>query len=159
MGEREMMLALAAIMFLSTTSLSINRYFIETNETTWRNEYDYMAVALGQKMIEEAKTRLFDRYEYPNFTSPYSLGALSVESYPYYNDVDDFRSFARDQGKIYSSLGDFEVTIDVFYVDENDLETPVSYLTVYKHLHVTVYNENMTAPIHLKHIFSYIDNG
>ena len=153
------MLALAAILFLSTTSLSINRYFIENNEITWRNEYDYVAVALGQKMIEEAKTRKFDLYEYPNFTRP-PLTKASSEVYPYYNDVDDY-NYHKNYHPLYitTDLGVFQININVFYVNESNLEMPVSYLTLYKHFDVTVYNENMTAPIHLKHIFSYIDNG
>ncbi|MBD3378072.1 hypothetical protein GF406_23785 [candidate division KSB1 bacterium] len=164
MGERELILALAATIFFSTISLSVNRYFLETNELMWKNEYDYYAVGLGQRIIEEAKTRRFDLNSPPlyNFESPYGMNCANGENYPNFNDVDDYGHYGHNDNLhlIFNTpLGEFRLRIYVHYVDKNNIDTPVYYRTYHKRMVVVVKNENLSAPIILKHVFSYIENN
>ncbi|MBN1540777.1 hypothetical protein JW992_01435 [candidate division KSB1 bacterium] len=156
MGERELILLTAALVFFSSISLSVNRFFLDSSEMLLRNEFDYEAISLAQRFLEEAKTRRFDLYEPPHsFTSPYSLGWAYYESYPNFNDVDDFHNLVLD---ITTPRAVYRVSIQAHYVPEWNIDKIVYYCTNYKKVIITVTNPNLTQPIRLAHVYSYIDN-
>ncbi|MBN1350191.1 hypothetical protein JXJ21_12325 [candidate division KSB1 bacterium] len=157
MGMREMILVLGAIYFFSMTSLSINRFCVSNTETLIQNEFEYQAVSIAQRLIEEVKTRQFDAdLSFPpsSFDSPYSMGHSNIESYPNFNDVDDYNNL---NVNINTALGAFNVTVQVCYVAENDPDTRVYVKTFYKRMTVTVNNNYMSHPITLKHVFAYYE--
>lgn len=169
MGEREMFLVLAAMLFFSMTSLSVNNFCINNNETMMRSEFDYLGTSLAQQMIEQIKTRHFDANlsDPPNsFEPPYKLTSAPSDHYVNqanstdYNDVDDFDDFDKDLPIEIRSSGHkmyFNVKINVYYVDESNPDVYVNYRTFYKKVTVTISNDYMTHDVVLSHIFSYFE--
>lgn len=158
MGERELILVIAASIFFSTISLSVNKFFIENSEIMWRNEYDYVGISLAQKIIEEAKTRRFDLYEPPSdFTSPTSLGRNPYENYPNFNDVDDFNYFYYSPLNLNVSDTVYQIKVQVYYVSEANINVKVTSRTFYKKLTVWITCPHMSGPVTLSHVYSYID--
>ncbi len=156
MGEREMILLVAALVFFSSISLSVNRFFIDSGEMMVRNEFDYEAISIAQRFIEEDKTRRFDLYEPPaSFTSPWSLGQAYYESYPNFNDVDDLHNLTLS---ITTPRAVYQVSMEVYYVTSANINTKVYYTTRFKKLVVSVSNPYQTRTIRLAHVYSYIDN-
>ena len=157
MGERELLLVMAAMMFFSTTNLSVNRFILYNNEAIMENEIEYYAISMAQRIIEEAKTRKFDLFAPPqDFTAPWSLGPANYESYPLVNDVDDYHRFDRT---INTPQGPYRVQVQVYYVEETNIDHIVSHRTNYKKMTVTVTSDYLSHPIVLNHVFSYISNG
>ena len=164
MGEREMLLVLAAMLFFSMTSLSVNNFCLHNNETMMKSEFDYYAISLAQGILEEAKTRFFDvavegtpppLSNLPDaFTYP--LGPRYNEYYPNYTDVDDYHGLNLD---VTTPRVNYNVRVQVGYVRESDINTVVSYRTFYKKMTVAVTSPFISAPVVLSHVFSYYDFG
>jgi hypothetical protein len=119
-------------------------------------EFDYFAVSLGQRIIEEAKTRRYDLYEPPDdFTSPSGLGPRYNEVYPNYNDVDDYNGF---DVTVNTPRNTYRIQVTVYYVDESNIDQKVTYRTNHKKMIVRITSEYMKFPIILSHVFSYMDH-
>lgn len=160
MGEREMMLVLAALFFFSMTSLSVNRFCISNNEVMMKSEFDYYAISLAQSIIEEAKTRHFDvAVESGPATNPpndftYPGGPRYDEHYPNFSDVDDYNGLTKT---INTSRVNYTINVTVGYVQETNLNTIVSFKTFHKKMTVTVSSPYITSNVVLSHVFSYYE--
>jgi len=161
MGEREMLLVLGAMFFFSMTNLSMNRFCLNNNEVMMKSEFDYYAISLAQRIIEEVKTRQFDANlsDPPNsFDSPYSMGHNQYESYPNFNDVDDYNGEVLDNDDLgINPPVDYTVSIQVVYVNENNPDVRVYSRTFFKKMTVTVTSDYMTSPVSLSHVFAYYE--
>ena len=164
MGEREMFLVLGALLFFTMTSLSVNRFCLNNNEAMMKTEFDHYAVSLAQGIIEEAKTRAFDLYVVSNpaanppgdFTYP--LGPRWDEYYPNYNDVDDYNGLHLTvSADTTGPKVDYDVDVQVGYVEEYDIDTFVSHKTFHKKMKVTVTSDFISAPVVLSHVYSYFE--
>ncbi|MEE4312815.1 MAG: hypothetical protein V2J62_13210 [candidate division KSB1 bacterium] len=164
MGQREMVLLLGAIFFFSMSTFSVNRFFVTSNEIVMRSEFDYYGISLAQKFIEEAKTRAFDATiafgtlnNVPgDFNSPYSLGHANNESYPNFNDVDDYHNLRIN---VDSGRTTYSVSAVVYYVNEYNPDQNVNYRTRLKKMVVTVSSPYMTSNVVMSHVFSYYELG
>lgn len=159
MGHRELLLVLGAIMLFGVTMLSTNRYVVDQNESIIQREYEFYSISLAQSFIEEGKTKIFDVNgavsDPSELTQWNQLGPAVGETYPNFNDVDDYNNLSLTDS---TSRGEFDVSISVFYVDENDPETPFNDETWYKRMNVTIDNPYLTQPIVLGYVFGYIQN-
>ncbi len=162
MGHREMIFLLGALVLFGALMLSLNRYAMDQNDVLFEQELEFYAISLAQSFIEEAKTKAFDLnvinaspQQLPSgFTSP-PLAPAVGETYPNFNDVDDFNNFTFQDS---TSRAVFDVNISVGYVESNDLETIVNYPTFYKKMAVTVTSPYMDGPVQLNYVFGYILN-
>jgi len=163
MGEREMFLVLAAMLFFTMTSLSVNNFCLHNNETMMKSEFDYYAISLAQGIIEEAKTRFFDSAVEGTTIPPlsslpgaftYPPSTRSGEYYPNFTDVDDYHGLTLD---ISTPRANYTVKDTVYYVEETNLIQKVSYRTFYKKMIVTVTSPYISSKIVLSHVFSYYD--
>ena len=164
MGEREMILVLGALIFFSMTSLSVNRFCLDNNEVMMKSEFDYFAISLAQGIIEEVKTREFDSaivfgtaHTIPDdFTYP--LGPRNDESYPNYNDVDDYNGLNLTvTADTNGPKVDYNVSVSAGYVEAYDIDTFVSHKTLHKKVVVTVTSDYISAPVILSHVYSYYE--
>lgn len=104
MGDRELLYVILGTLFFMSLTLTINKYFINNNENLIQKEYEYQAISLAQRVLEEVNTRIFDAnatesalayvsYDSTHvptiFESPTNM-THGAENYPNYNDVDDF---------------------------------------------------------------------
>lgn len=160
MGEREMFLVLGAMFFFSMTSISVNRFCLNNNEIMMKSEFDYYAISLAQRIIEEAKTRAFDvavvsepASNPPNdFTYP--LGPRWDETYPNFNDVDDYHNLSLN---VNTPRTDYTVAVQVGYVEEGNLDEIVEHKTFFKKMTVTVSSDYMSSDVTLTHVYSYYE--
>ena len=109
------MLVLGALMLFGLTMLSTNRYIADQNESIIRQEYEWYSISLAQSFIEEAKTKAFDANvinaspSVPSGFTPYGqLGPAAGETYPNFDDIDDYNGLALTDS---TTRGNFDITI------------------------------------------------
>jgi hypothetical protein len=162
MGQRELLLLLGAITVFGAAALNVKRFIVDQDESMLRRQFEIYAVSLAQSFIEEAKVKNFDANVTdpsspdPNdFTNPPALGPETGENYASFNDVDDYDGFSKTDS---SGLGEFNVAIQVGYVQESNPDVVVNAKTFYKKLTVTVTHYFLEAPIALNNIWGYREN-
>lgn len=168
MGEREMILVLAALLFFSMTSLSVNRFCLQNDETMLQSELEYYAISLAQGLIEEAKTRYFDvavetdpppaLSQLPNLFT-YPGGPRWNESYPNYSDVDDYHGLTLNitNANNPSAKVNYTVRVQVGYVNEANIDQIVNYRTFYKKMTVIVTSTYLPTTVVMSHVFAYYE--
>lgn len=160
MGYRELFLVVSSVFLFSLMMVQINTNLIQGREVLQEAEIAHTAISVAQQFIEEAKSKKFDAKvdtlnpgDMPTqFTPWYALGHAAGESYPNFNDVDDYHNFS-DTLFVYGM--DFIVNIDVCYVQDSNPEQKVKTETFFKKMAVSVSSSWLDNPLTLKHIFSY----
>jgi len=170
MGYRELFLVLASVVLLSLLMLQINTNTVEGSEALQQLQLEHTAVAMAQQFIEEAKSKKFDANvgvippsAMPGGFTPWnSLGHGWWESYPNFNDVDDYHNFNRTiyvNGTTFNPNATsgipFTVNIQVHYVSDANPDASVSSNTFFKRMRVTVTSSWIPSSIVVKHVFSY----
>jgi hypothetical protein len=161
MGFRELLLVVFATALFSLLILNINVASQRNHEALQETEIAHTAISVAQRFLEEAKSKKFDAQvgvldpaTFPGtFTPAGGLGHHPTnESYPNFNDVDDYHNFS--QAVTVLSM-DFQVEIEVFYVDETDLEQDAGTETFFKMMRVKVSSVWLSHTVTLKQVFSY----
>lgn len=162
MGHREMLYLVGALVLFGSVMLNSTRFTMGQNDAIFQRELEFYAISLAQSYIEEAKTKEFDENVIgaspplpSGFTSPASLGVESGETYPTFDDVDDYNNFAVQDS---TSRATFDVEIVVGYVEAADPSVTVNYRTYNKNMFVTVSSPYMDWPVGLSYVFGYIQN-
>ncbi len=161
MSHGQMLLVIGATILFGTATLGIYRGIHSHQKTMVESEILPRAMLHAERFIEEARTRAFDKacvsgsVSSPSeLTSPDSLGTESLESYPVFNDIDDFHGlnkFWRESG------ADFQAKITVNYADGN-LQSGISdvnYRTFMKRFTVTISSNYLDYKVTLDHLFTY----
>ncbi|MBR9977441.1 MAG: hypothetical protein KFH87_05080 [Bacteroidetes bacterium] len=160
MGGAQMMLVLGALVLLSLMVLNINRAQLESERQMSQAEYILAATAVGQSMISEISSKHFDATTASNesapvssFTSPHHLGAGSWESYPNFNDFDDFHRFNTTVNT--PRAGNFRIRCLVDYVDPMTPNVTSGIRTRTKRLRVNVSSDFLDDPVNLVYYKSH----
>jgi len=164
MGYKELFLVLVSIILLSLLTTQINTNIAQGREALQEVEIEHTAISIAQQFIEEARSKKFDAQvgmidpaDMPDGFTPYnSLGHGSWESYPNFNDVDDYHNF--NQTVMVKDI-DFSVSIQVSYVQDANPEQEASTETFFKKMTVTVSSSWLPNSVTLKHVFSYFGVG
>lgn len=161
MSHGQMLLVIGATILFGVAILGIYRGIHAHQETLVESEVLPRAILHAERFIEEARTRAFDeaaltqKISSPDeLTSPDSLGPNAGESYPAFDDVDDFHGLL----KTWREKGiDFQVKIEVSYADGTlpDSIEAVSYRTFIKKFTATVTSPYLDYTVSLDHIFAY----
>ncbi len=163
MGQRELLLVLGALILFGLTMLSTNRYVIDQNESIIQREFEFYGISLAQSFIEEAKTKAFDEKVVNGYVS--ATGQLTNwpqldpdphETHPNFDDVDDYNGLTLTDS---TGSDEFDVSIEVGYIDETDPETIVNNRHYYKRMNVTISNPFLIQPLVLGFVFSYLPNN
>lgn len=160
MNSGETLLVMGAIIIFSMTALSMSQSIYEGNRTLMETQVISSGTAVGLSFIEEAKQLSFDEatvadddnFDPDSFTSPGGLGLDFGETYPGFDDVDDFHNFS---DSVDTQLAIFYVTATVAYVDSSDLNNPVNNRTFFKRIQVTVTSPFIQDSLQLSHVFSH----
>jgi len=162
MGQRELLLLLGAITIFGTAALNVKRFIVDQDESMLERQFEVYAVSLAQSFIEEAKAKKFDanvtNSSSPNandFTNTPALGPEMGETYASFNDVDDYKGFSKTDS---SGLGEFNVALQVGYVQEANPDVVVNTRTFYKKMAVTVTHRFLKTPVVLNNVFGYREN-
>jgi hypothetical protein len=162
MGNVQSLLAFGAMVVLSLSSLNFNEAVLTNSTTELENKVVLTAFSLADDMIEEMKVRAFDAatVNFPttnpaSLTSPYSLGKGWWETYPNFNDIDDYDWFYDNPQNVSAPHSEnYKVQCRVRYVAENNPDQIVYTQTFYKKATVTVSSPYMKKPISLSFIFT-----
>lgn len=155
-----MMLAAGAMMLLAVLVLNVNNRIYGTNVTLMDTKFGILAVSLGTSIIEEAAGKSFDVATYGNSVNDLSLltpasglGPASEETYPNFNDFDDFNGFTKTFANLPSA--EFTVSCQVNYVLETDPSIITSNRTWHKRIDVFVASPSMKDTLKLSSVCSY----
>jgi hypothetical protein len=169
MGYQQLFLVLASVVLLTLLMVQINSNAVEGREALQQLELEQTAVGIAQQFIEEAKSKNFDELigvippaSMPGgFTPANALGPGS-DTYPQFNDVDDYNNLART---VYINGVDFDagatdgipftVGIKVNYVTDANPDSAVSAPTFLKRMTVKVASTWIPDTVVVKHVFSY----
>lgn len=160
MQTGETLLVIGAVIIFSLTALSMNQSIFEGNRTLMETQIINSGTAVGLSFIENAKQLSFDEFtvadednfDPDSFTAPGNLGAEPGETYPGFDDVDDFHNFS---DSVITLLSTFYVTTTVAYVDSGNLNNQVSSRTFFKRFQVVVTSPFIQDSLQLSHIFSH----
>lgn len=152
-------LAIGGMFILSLTSLRFNKAILTTSTVEIENKISLTAISLANDLIEEIKVKSFDKSttEFPttnvlSLTSSANLGPDAGETYPNYNDIDDYNNFVRNIDAPHTE--GYSVMCVIQYVEENNPNNVSSSQTFYKKATVTVTNIYLSYPITLSFIFT-----
>lgn len=159
MSNIQTFLTLGAMIFLTMTSFRFNTVILENSTIEMENKVMLTAFSLADDMIEEIKVRAFDQatIKFPtaslgNLTTTDNLGPETGETYPNFNDIDDFNGYTKYVTAPHAE--DYYVTTKVQYVNETNPDQVSSSRTYYKKVTVTVSSPYMRNAINLSYIFS-----
>lgn len=159
MGNIQSLLSLGAMMILGLSSVNFNETVLSNSTTELENKVALTAFSLADDMIEEIKVRAFDAatVDFPttnpaNLTAAGSLGPGWWESYPNFNDIDDFNGYQRSVSAPHAE--NYTVKCSVKYMDQDDPNKVVYTQTFYKKVTVTVTSPFMKKAINLSFIFT-----
>ena len=164
MGYRELLLVLMGIGLFSLLTTQTNVNMANGREAMQEVEIQHLAVSVARQFIEEARAKQYDAVlsflDEDDITDPSvftgSLGHGGHESYPNFNDVDDFHNFNQT---IYVQGIDFQVSIEVIYINDSDPTSPAGTKTYFKKMAVTVNSGYLPGSITFKQVFSYFGVG
>lgn len=159
MGNVQSLLSFGAMLILTLSSLNFNQMVLDQSTTELENKVVLTAFSLADDLIEEIKVRAFDAntVNFPttnpaSLTSASGLGPGSWETYPNFNDVDDFHGYTRMVSAPHAE--NFKVACKVKYVDGDNPDVIVSTQTFYKKVFVSVSSPYMKYPVTLTYIFT-----
>jgi len=160
MNTGQMMLALGAMILLSTTVLRVNSNFLMNDTVLDETKYNFLATSIATSIIQEAKNKAFDKatdstsINDPKFlTDPNLLGPEGGEVHEKFNDFDDYDGFSGADSSMPSAV--FYYSCTVGYVEENNPDVTANIKTWNKILTVTVTSPYMSDEITMSTIYSY----
>ncbi len=153
------MLTVGAMLLLAIVSLNFNSTVLDTSTSDMQNKIYLTAFSISDNLIEEIKQKSFDEatIEFPttntaSLTPPANLGPEAGETYPNYNDVDDYNGFADTITAPYFET--YYVSCSVEYVDGDNPDVASTTQTFYKKVTVTVSSPYLKSPVSLSSIFT-----
>jgi len=157
MGTGQILAAIIAIVLLGILALGVNSIILNKTIDALETQAQIIATSIAESYLNEACSKAFDEnvappkpnYDDPSYFST-TLGPEG-ETYPAYDDVDDFNGFQIDDST--STMGKFHVVMSVSYGSETNPDQPVSGVrTHFKIVTATVSHPNLRSPITLRRI-------
>ena len=159
MSTNQSLFSIGALLLFSLISMRFNSTLLENSTVETENKVYLTAFSLADDLIEEIKQKAFDAatVKFPttnpeDLTSAYGLGPGGWESYPNYNDIDDFNDYKREVSAPHAE--GYKVVCEVCYVDPDNPNQKVMTQTFYKRVRVTITSPYMRSPIVLSMIFT-----
>lgn len=139
-GYTEVLQTMAAMIIFSVILMNANHMIQRNSMMQVQSELEQEVIALGQEVIEEARTKSFDEItvnsEAPpslipgGFTQPDQLGPdIGNSSRSTFDDFDDYNGWS---DTFTTEHGEFEVSAEVYYVDPVNYQKTMSTSTFKK---------------------------
>lgn len=139
-GYTEVLQTMAAMIIFSVILMNANHMIQRNSMMQVQTELEQEVIALGQEVIEEARTKSFDQVTVDavappssipgGFTAPGGLGPGGGEtSRKSFNDFDDYNGWS---DTFITEHGEFEVSAEVYYVDPLNYQKTMSTSTFKK---------------------------
>jgi hypothetical protein len=164
----QMILVLGALVLFSTLLPSLNGSVLYNDRTLVATNAELTAISLAQKILGEASTKAFDEVcttsrpsSASQLTRPSRLGPEAGETYPNFDDVDDYNNVTIVDTTTMPSVR-FNIIGGVTYVDPVNPNNDTGSKTFLKRLKVTVTGPYLINPaseqsvqIQLEQIYAY----
>jgi hypothetical protein len=170
MNTGQSILTVLAMVLLSTLVLRVNSTLFNSGNVVTNSKLGLTAISLAQSRLEEIKSKAFDQNTVSstvsstnNLTAASALGPETGETYPNFNDVDDYNRFkTTDTVQINpnlprsgSNLDYFNDSCSVVYVSSSSPDITSSTQTWNKKITVFIKHPQMTDTIKVSTVFSY----
>lgn len=156
-----MMILVMAIAILGRYSLTVNDALAKNEIHVLQSEYELNSVSIIEGIFRQAWLKSFDKYAVSSnpqsipddFTPADSLGPESGESYPDFNDIDDY-----DGLSLVDTAGNgmtYTLVVSVGYIDASDKNTFLGTQSSLKRLNATISSDYLRNDITLSRIYPY----
>ena len=165
MNTGQSLLSLGAMTLVALIILQVNTGFVMTSSTLLDNKLNILAISLASSIIEEASGKAFDAKTVvdaasatTDLTYPGLLGPGAGETYPNFNDFDDYNGFTTINNNL---AAEFTINSRVDYINSNNPDKNVSVPTWHKKITVFVTSPSMLNmngsqdTIKMSSVFSY----
>ena len=149
------LLTIGAIVLFAILSLNINSNILLSTNSTIHAEYLNTAVDLSESLIMEIVSKSFDENTInatPDISGLSSNLGTEGETYPNYDDIDDYNSYQIVIQTKYS--GSFTSTVRVRYVNTDDF-SPSLVQTGMKEITVYTSSPSLTDTVKINYYSSY----
>jgi hypothetical protein len=144
MNTGQLLLTIGSMFILALVVLRVNNTFLSTSDIMFNSKFGVLAVSLGTSVIEEASGKAFDtKTDTASVTSTNlltlanNLGPETGETYPHFNDFDDYNGLTKADSTMPSAV--FNISCRVCYVIPNGTAiTETSTRQWHKKIEVTV---------------------
>ena len=161
MNSATFLLLAGGILFFTNLVLTFNRTSASQALVVYENESFIYGESLSQGFIEEIQTRAFDEntisdtVDSPEDLSPAnSMGHDGGEnSMNQFDDIDDFNNYSYVDSL--SGLGNFEVNVSVYYINNYLPDVKSNLQTFSKRVDISLDNPYLQATVRVSKIFSY----
>lgn len=166
MNTGQSFLSLGAMTLVAIIILQVNTGFVMTSSKLLENKLNILAISLASSIIEDASGKAFDANTITDaassptdLTYPGYLGSNPTESYPHFNDFDDYNGLEFSSTAM--SSAEFDIKSTVCYVNPSNPDEVSSSPTWHKKISVYVtskslVNENgVQDTIVMSSVFSY----
>ena len=157
----QQLLVIGALIILGSLVLTFNRSTQNVNANNYFNIALIDATASAQSVIEGIQTKAFDENTITSSVS--SAGSLTANATlgpdagetitTQFDDVDDYKSYT--EVDTFQQFGQFNISVDVNYVQKYSPETISASPTFLKKIDVTVSNSYLAHSLTLSRIISY----
>lgn len=155
------MMIIGAMMLLSQMALTIKGSILGMQDVSYGNEAILAATSIARSVLRESAAKNFDERTIgkgvtttDSLTLPVFLGYEAGETYPAYDDVDDFNGHTRTVTT--DRMGDFTVNVTVNYTTAALLGMPSFGSTFMKAISVDVSgNQYLTHNVSMSTIVAY----
>lgn len=167
MNGFQMFLALGAMMLLSLVIMNVNKNSLLTEDVMYDSNFGITATSIASSIIEDASKKRFDSIFYidsstvkiaSSFTSVSDLGIETGEDIndpKTFNDFDDYHGFSTVDTTMAKQTAIFNVSCQVNYVNEDDLDGTAASQTFHKKITVKVWSRSMKDTVVISSVFSY----
>jgi hypothetical protein len=149
-GYSEVLQTMAAMIIFSMILMNANNMIHRNSMIQIDGELEQEVISLGQEIIEEARNKAYDKNAQgpvpptiiPGGFSPTSSFPSKEEQQnnPDRSSFETFEDYHNWEEVITTTHGDFSISVEVYYVNENTLERQTGQST-FKKIEVTVQSE------------------
>lgn len=156
----QMLLTIGAVILMGLTVITVNATFSQHGMVLERTEVGVYATSLATSVIQEATGKAFDEATVDSvvattgdFTHPGNLGPESGESYPAFDDFDDYNGMVRTVDMQGTDI--FTIMTSVQYVQDSNPSSMSVNRTYHKRIDIAVAGSLSADTVRMSSIYSY----
>ena len=161
MNSGHMLLTIAGVFLLSNLILNVHKANTNRLLTNYTSESVIDASGLAQSIIDMIQSKAFDEntvnkavWQTDSLTSVNNIGPESGEyMHTEFDDIDDYNKYS--ETVTLDRMGDFDISVSVFYVNTLNPQIKSSIPTYSKKIELSITNYSLLDTLKYHHIVSY----
>jgi len=161
MNSGHMLLTIGGVILLSNLILNVHKANTERMIATYTSESVINASGLAQSIIDMIQSKAFDEHtteaavwQLDSLTAAINLGPESGEyMHTEFDDIDDYNNYSTTVSL--DRMGDFDISVNVFYVTTLNPQVKSSTATYSKQIELSIINYSLLDTLKYHHIVSY----